>query len=221
MKGRDIHLRGSCSASAILAVTGALRLAHAEPRPVTEASHVRSVPPPDTRLDYHQPVIRPTLAWAALQLVPSPELATGRQRHVDAAGAVDDTLKTAVGFRWQLAPVLWSFGVHRRQSPWRFFVIDPSARQSGSLELSTSFEYIGGHVDRLLVRPGLRVYLPVVQKGEYLSVSLGTSVYDYDGLRVAYDVGAYVLSGILGLQMTVAPTHAPLAAIATLRVRYF
>src|SRR5690606_28490392 len=109
----------------------------------------------------------------------------------------------------------------RYQPRWRALVVDPIARHSGSLELSTSVEYIGGHVDRLLLRPGLRAYLPVVHRGEYLSVSLGTSVYAYDGLRVAYDVGAHVLGGFVGLRVTLAPRHAPLAGIAALALRYF
>ena len=96
-----------------------------------------------------------------------------------------------------------------------------AGRPSRSIELSTSFEWIGGHVDRVLARPGLRAYFPLAHKGEYLSMSLGTSVYAFDGLRVAYDVGAYILAGTLGFQMTFAPAHAPLAAIATFRVRYF
>jgi hypothetical protein len=195
--------------------------APASPAPSVPVQDVHRAPLPDTSLGYHQVMPRPTLAWAAFQLLPSPEVAFGRQRHIGPTGAVDDATSAAFGLRWQVTPVLWSFGVHRSQSRWRYFVVDPIARQSGSLELSTSFEYIGGHVDRVLVRPGLRVYLPVAQRGEYLSVSLGTSVYGYDGLRVAYDVGAYILAGMLGFQMTVAPTHAPLAAIATVRLRYF
>src|SRR5690606_9827742 len=163
----------------------------------------------------------PTFAWVVLQLLPSPELAFGRQRRIDATGAVDGGPSTAFGLRWQVTPLLWSFGVNRHQSRWRYVVVDPLARHSGSLELSGSVEYIGGHVDRLLARPGLRAYFPVLHKGEYLSVSMGTSVYSYDGLRVAYDVGAYLLSGFFGVQLTVAPTHDPLAAFATIRLRYF
>jgi hypothetical protein len=192
-----------------------------EPEPAEPPLDVHHVPLPDSSFGHYPATPRPTLAWALFQLVPSPELAFGRHDHIGPTGAVTDESAVAFGLRWQLTPVLWSFGVHRSQSRWRWFVVDPIARQSGSLELSTSFEYIGGHIDRVIPRPGLRVYLPVAQKGEYLSVSLGTSVYPYDGLRVAYDVGAYILAGTLGLQMTVAPAHAPLAAIATIRLRYF
>lgn len=182
---------------------------------------VHRAPQPDTTLGFQSPSFFPTAAWLGSQLVPSPELAFGRQRHIDPTGKAESDYSPSFGLRWQLTPVLWSFGVHPSQSRWRFFVVDPIARQSGSLELSTTFEYIGGHIDRVLARPGLRVYLPIAQKGEYLSASLGTSVYSYDGFRVAYDVGLYTLGGFLGLQLTVAPAHAPLAAITTIRLRYF
>jgi hypothetical protein len=112
--------------------------------------------------------------------------------------------------------------MNRRVSRWRYLVVDPLARHSGSLELSGTFEYIFGHVDRLIVRPGVRAYFPLAQRGEYLSTSLGTSIYAYDEkVHVAYEVGAYVLYGLFGVQATVAPDHGPLTAIGTFRIRYF
>ena len=211
----------SIAAAGLMVTFAAEGVAHAEAGPPQPPFEVRHAPLPDTHLTYHRPVIHPTFAWALTQLVPSPELVVGRQRHIELGGRVDSSPNATWGLRWQLTPLLWSFGVHRAQSRWRTFIVDPIARQSGSLELSTSVEYIGGWVDRLLVRPGLRVYLPVAQRGENLSVSFGTSVYGYDGLRVAYDVGAYILAGMLGLQVTLAPTHDPMAGIVTLRLRYF
>jgi len=183
---------------------------------------VHHAPPPPQAYTYHEPFQYPTAWWLATQLLPSPELVVGRQRSIDPFGNVDRSVRTAFGVRWQLTPLLWSFGVHRQQPRFRTLVVDPVARQSGSLELSGTFEYIGGWVDRLLVRPTLRVYLPLAHRGEYLSASLGTSVYRYDdAFRVAYEAGLYFLSGIVGVQLTFAPTHDPLATIATLRIRYF
>ena len=182
---------------------------------------VHKAPPPPAEYVYRQEMPRLSLLWTAMQLVPSPELAFGRERHIDAAGEIDRSINTRFGLRWQLTPFLWSFGVHREQTRWRSFVVDPIARQSGSIELSTSFEYIAGEINAVVVRPGLRVYLPIAQRGEFLSASLGTSVYRFDGCRVAYDVGAYFLSGFVGFLVTVAPAHAPLAAIGTFRIRYF
>ncbi len=61
-----------------------------------------------------------------------------------------------------------------------------------------------------------------MERGEYLSASIGTSTYAYDDkMRVAYDVGAYVLYGIFGVQATIAPDNGPLMAIGTFRIRYF
>ena len=217
---RHAAVAGALALAAFAASTDTRAAEPAEPAP-QPVQDVHRAPLPDTTLSSFQPVPYPTLAWAVLQLVPSPELVVGRERRIGPTGETHDSATTAFGMRWQVTPLLWSFGVHRSQSRWRYLVVDPFARVSGSLELSTSFEYIGGDVDRLLVRPGLRVYLPVAQKGEYLSMSLGTSVYSYEGLRVAYDVGAYVLAGLLGVRVTVAPTHAPLAGIATINIRYF
>lgn len=182
---------------------------------------VHRAPLPDDRIAVHEVHPYPTFPWLLFQLLPSPELAFGKTKVIDATGKVDDSIRTAFGLRWQVTPLLWSFGVHHSQSRWRYFVVDPFARHSGSIELSTSFEWIGGHYDGLIARPGVRVYLPVLEKGEKLSTSLGTSIYAADGLRVAYDAGIYVLNGFLGLQVTVAPRHQPLATIATLRIRYF
>lgn len=192
-----------------------------EPPPLGPTVPVHQVPLPNTELEYHSPASYPTPLWALLQFVPSPEIAVGVAKRIGPDNVANTAPQTAFGLRWQLTPILWSFGVNRHQSRWRAFVVDPLARHSGSIELTSSFEYIGGHVDRLLARPGLRVYLPLIQKGESLSMSLGTSTYRYDGFRVAYDVGVYILSGLIGLQVTVAPTHDPLAGIATLRLRYF
>ena len=124
--------------------------------------------------------------------------------------------------RWQPTPLVYSWGTNRRITRWRAFVVDPLARNSGSIELNTSIEYLFGHIDRFLVRPGVRATFPLLQRGEYLSASLGTSTYAYNGVpRVAYDVGMYMLFGLFGVQITVAPAHAPLSFISTFRIRYF
>lgn len=173
---------------------------------------------PDRRFVYQDPQNYPSMAWLAVQLLPSPELAIGRVR--DASGALQT--ETAFGLRWQVAPVLWSWGTNRRVSRWRFFVVDPLARHSGSIELTGNLQYFWGHVERFIARPAIRGYFPLVERGEYLSMSLGTSTYSYDDkMRVAYDVGAYVLFGLFGIEASIAPDNGPLSAIGTFRLRYF
>ena len=182
----------------------------------------RQLPAPEASYAYSDPQYYPSLAWTLAQLVPSPELGGGSVRRTGVDGVPEDKIQLAFGMRWQLTPVVWSWGTNRRITRWRSFVIDPIARNSGSIELNTTFEYLFGHVDRMLVRPGIRATFPLAQRGEYLSASLGTSTYSYNGTpRVAYDVGAYVLFGLFGVQLTVAPAHAPLSFIGTFRIRLF
>jgi hypothetical protein len=184
--------------------------------PSSPSAEARVLAQPDRGYAYATPQAYPSLAWFIVQLIPSPEVAVGRVHTPDAS------TEAAFGLRWQVTPLLWSWGANRHASRWRTFVVDPLARHSGSLELTGTVEYFFGNVDRAIVRPGLRGYFPLVQRGEYLSMSLGTSTYAYDAkMRVAYDVGAYVLWGLFGVQATIAPENGPLTAIGTFRIRYF
>ena len=214
--------------AALLAQPGVAAAADGPPKPTGDAlvpyppPSPRVIPPPDQSYTYASPQPYPSLPWMLLQLLPSPELVVGQVRETNATGKSELTTRSAFGLRWQITPIVWSWGVNRHVSRWRFLVVDPLARHSGSLELPLNLEYVFGYVDRFLVRPGVRAYFPLVERGEYLSASIGTSTYAYDDkLRVAYDVGAYVLYGIFGVQATIAPDNGPLTAIGTFRIRYF
>ncbi len=178
--------------------------------------------PPDTSYTYASQSYYPSLGWIATQLLPSPEVGSGRVHRTGPDGIPQDSTELAFGLRWQLTPFVYSWGTNRRITRWRSFVIDPLARNSGSIELNTSFEYFFGHLDRLIVRPGVRATFPLVQRGEYLSTSIGTSTYAFNGVpRIAYDAGLYTMFGLFGVQVTVAPAHGPLTFIGTFRIRYF
>ena len=182
----------------------------------------RVLPPADAAYEYRRPTPYPTLPWIVTQLIPSPAVAIGSVHRTGTDGVQQDNTQVAFGMRWEVTPVLWSWGVNRHASRWRFFVVDPLARNSGSLELNGTVEYFFGHVDRFLVRPGVRATFPILQRGEYLSASIGTSTYAYNNVEhVAYDFGVNALFGILGLQFSYAPAHAPLSYIGTFRIRYF
>ena len=182
----------------------------------------RVLPPPDSGYEYVSPTAYPSLPWLITQLIPSPALAIGSVHRTGTDGVQHDTTQVAFGMRWEVTPILWSWGVNRHASRWRFLVVDPLARNSGSLELNGTVEYFFGHVDRFLVRPGVRATFPILQRGEYLSTSIGTSTYTYNNVEhIAYDFGVYALFGTLGLQFSYAPAHAPLSYIGTIRIRYF
>jgi hypothetical protein len=148
--------------------------------------------------------------WAATQLVPSPLLVIGKD-HVGG------------GLRWQVTPLLYSFGIAER--PVRAFFVSPIARHSGSLELHVSPEWAccrPGNGTSWLVRAGLRLYLPLLEHGEKLSWSLGASYHRAaGGGGAAGDLGLSTFSGIFGLNVTVSPWLTRREVIAALTIRYF
>ncbi len=156
------------------------------------------------------PQPRVTPLWFATQLIPSPIIAAeGRQARF--------------GLRWQVTPLLYSWGINRKLSGWRVLVVEPLVRHMGSVEFYASPEiYVGSEVIALL-RPGMRAYLPLVEHGEYLSASLGVSYQRAQGHdRAAIEIGLYALYGTLGIQVTHAPGPTqPLHTMVSLSLRYF
>ena len=160
-----------------------------------------------------EPKPYPTLLWISAQLIPSPELIfrkSGGPR---------------LGLRWQITPLLYSFGINKRVNPWRCLIVEPIVRQNGSIELFFTPEWINlteQFSTNWLFRGGLRLYFPLYRYGEYLSGSLATSYYNYNGQQgLSYEGGIYIFFGILGLQATYSPDMTEAPWILTLRLRYF
>ena len=159
-----------------------------------------------------EPDIHVSWLWAAGQLIPSPQWVTSA-----------DGLR--FGMRWQVTPLLYSFGINKKLSPWRYFIAEPLVRQSGSVELFFTPEYLNLE-DKLknkwLFRGGTRVYIPLWQRGEYLSASLAASYYNFNGVNgISYEGGIYLFAGILGFQTTYSPSFTNSEWIFTIRLRYF
>ncbi len=150
------------------------------------------------------------LLWSASQLIPSPFLAADR-----------DVVQG--GLRWQVTPLLYSFGIAAR--PWRSFIVSPIARVSGSVELFLSPEWTccaGGDRSGFLGRGGLRAYFPLLEHGEALAFSLGASHWRHtEEGGVSFDVGLYSLFGALGLNAMVSPGLRGRVFSLALNVRYF
>lgn len=128
------------------------------------------------------------------------------------------------GLGWQVTPVLYSFAVRDEVPPFRFFAVDPLARQGGAIEVALSAENVFAPPrpgQDWVLRAGARVYAPLAARGESLSVSAGASIYTYgDRLEAAYELGVYTLFGVVGLVLRVAPADERLPASAMLRIRY-
>jgi hypothetical protein len=163
----------------------------------------------------------PDVVWLATQAIPSPEIVTGVRGR--GGGSPEEEPGAHFGMRWQFTPLLYSFGVHRRASHFRAIVVEPFVRQVGSVELFLSPEYLAAEhaADRWSLRLGTRSYFPIASRGEYLSISIGTSYSTLRGGGVGYEVGAYTLFGLFGAQITYSPSPSAPTCIVTLRVRYF
>jgi hypothetical protein len=147
--------------------------------------------------------------WTGMQLVPSPLFVVG-------------TGNASVGFRWQVTPIAYSFGVAAK--PVRAFIVEPVARHTGAIELYLSPEWAccAEKGTSWIGRGGLRLYLPLAGRGESLSGSLGASYYRAsDGDGASAEIGAYTLFGILGLTLTFSPKLTGRETMLALALRYF
>ena len=168
-------------------------------------------PPRNDPTVVHEPAIAPSIVWLLTQAIPSPELVVGDE------GA-------RFGMRWQVTPLLYSFGIHRKLSPIRTLVVEPIVRHSGSVELFVSPEWVGYKGGTTLVDLGIRATIPLLHRGEYLSASFGVARTSFDGhIGARYEGGVYALFGLFGAVVSVSPTPAlsPVATTFTFRVRYF
>lgn len=159
-----------------------------------------------------EPDIHPSLMWSIAQFIPSPEWITSSDG-------------SRFGIRWQVTPLLYSFGINKKLSPLRYFIAEPLVRQSGSVELFFTPEYLNLEdklKDKWLFRGGARLYIPLWQRGEYLSASLAASYYNFNGVNgISYEGGIYLFAGILGFQTTYSPSFTNSEWIFTIRLRYF
>jgi hypothetical protein len=159
----------------------------------------------------------PTWPWIVTQLVPSPEIV-----HASAFDA------TSLGLRWQLTPLLVSYGAQPGVSRFRFFVVEPIVRHSGSTELFVAPEWLhdpGDGAHRLGGRLGIRSYFPIAENGDTLSWSVGASYAHFGRASsehgAAFEAGVYTAFGVLGLQLSYAPQLLGGTTFVTFSLRYF
>jgi hypothetical protein len=153
----------------------------------------------------------PTPLWLATQLVPSSTVRFASLRHA------------SHGLEWQLTPLLWSFGLDRRVSPWRVFIVDPLARHGGSLELHVDPGVEFGGSAEATIATGLRLHIPLLAHGEYAALHLGVAHRRVGTTDLAaFELGTTVLFGMLGLRATwLAPSTPSGAFMLSVTFRYF
>jgi hypothetical protein len=156
-----------------------------------------------------EPNVHVTPAWLAAQLLPSPAVGWG------SSGA-----HLVLG--WQVTPVLYAFWLDPRLSGWRWFVVEPLVRHSGSVELFVGPEYRSLPAEHLDGRVGLRSTFALLERGEVLSLSLATAYQQAAEVHSpSYEVGLHTLFGFLGLALGYAPADPARRWTAGLRLRVF
>ena len=141
--------------------------------------------------------------WALIQAVPSPSFYQDNN---------NDNSRFQFGLKWNITPVNISFNANELVSPVQFFKINPVRRYGGSLELfiqpewaTAQFQY--ADLNRFMLTGGTRLYIPVIEDGEYLSASVGTkytqrkSISGEDKGTFGIEAGGYILFGMLGFQL--------------------
>jgi len=144
------------------------------------------------------------ITWSLLQLIPSPTFF--RDSDIDNA-------RIQFGFKWNIIPVNISFNPNKYVSPIQLIIINPVRRYTGSAEIfvqpelaTSSFEY--SDISVFGISTGPRIILPIYEKGESLSFSIGGK-FTYrknfsEGKNYYYgaEAGLYFFGGMMGLQYT-------------------
>lgn len=140
--------------------------------------------------------------WGLLQTAPSVTFFEDRN---------ESNSRLKFGLQWQITPLSYSFNSNKYVSKFNFFFIRPVKRFSGSVEFFIEPEFIPGgfkysDLKKFMFKSGGRVVLPLWQKGEYLSFSLGTG-YNYQKKNsgevkngMTYEAGLYSFFGLLGIK---------------------
>ncbi len=161
-------------------------------------------------------------SWAILQTIPSVTIFEDRN---------DANSRLRFGLEWQVTPISYSFNANKYVSNFNFFFIRPAKRFAGSVETffepefaTGDFKYAG--IKRFMFKTGGRVVLPLAQRGEYLSFSLGAGYYNQrtdEGRNIGgatYEAGLYSFFGMLGLKFNY-NQNAPSRYNVGIYIKYF
>lgn len=126
------------------------------------------------------------------------------------------------GFEWEFTPVLYSFGMNKQISPWYSFIIEPTARFTGSMELMVAGQVFTTKMGRSYFAASghLMGTIPLIERGEHLALNLGLGVYRIaDKTRIFRVVGISTLFGIV--HFNVKHADHPTTWIGSLEFRIF
>lgn len=146
--------------------------------------------------------------WILLQAIPSPTVIQDKN---------SEGSRVQLALKWQITPISYSFNTNKYVSPVQSLIINPVRKFSGSMEIFIQPEWAtssfkNADMGRFALSSGARIFLPVIERGEDVSVSFGskinfrpneTSTDNYYSL----EAGIYGLYGMFGIQASVNPNY--------------
>ena len=125
-------------------------------------------------------------------------------------------------FEWEATPLLYSFGMTRKISPWHSMVVLPPARFTGSIELKvtgqlstrkTGTSYFGSSAQ-------LIGHIPLIERGEYLGLNVGVAKYAFAGSSPWFKVlGVTTLFGFV--EFNFKHSSDPAMWLGSIELRFF
>ena len=148
-------------------------------------------------------------AWLPYQLIPNLTL-------------YSSSPLSGFGFEWEFSPALYSFGMNSQISPWYSFIVEPTARVTGSVELVAAGQVFTSKMGASYFSASgqLMGTIPLIERGEHLTLNLGVGAYHIAGETRLFEIaGISTLFGIVHMNFKHAAR--PSTWISSLEFRIF
>jgi hypothetical protein len=96
-------------------------------------------------------------------------------------------------FEWEIAPIIYSFGMNKLDPRWHFFQVTEPERFAGSFEMNISMQVYTKKVGKSHwgFSGQFLTHIPVIEYGEYLGFNAGVARYTISGISSTYLIGGF------------------------------
>ena len=125
-------------------------------------------------------------------------------------------------FEWEATPLLYSFGMTRKVSPWHSLFVLPPARFTGSIELKVTGQLSTRKTGKSYFGSSAQLigHIPLIERGEYLGLNVGVAKYAFAGSSPWFKVvGISTLFGFV--EFNFKHSSDPAMWMGTIELRFF
>lgn len=125
-------------------------------------------------------------------------------------------------FEWEATPLLYSFGMTRKVSPWHSMFVVPPARFTGSIELKVTGQVSTRKTGKSYFGSSAQLigHIPLIERGEYLGLNVGVAKYAFAGSSPWFKVlGVTTLFGFV--EFNFKHSSDPAMWMGTIELRFF